>query len=92
MKVYETIDISGGYTQALARSMTSTKEVIAKTIWDETFRKKLPIYKLHMHAKKDWRILHLHEVNGRSGYYTHSYYKSYKEAQAILKILEVGNG
>lgn len=80
------------YTKMLAESMRNTKEIVASNIWwDKHHPVPLSKYKLHMHMKKDWRILELREVDGRSGYYFHSSYKSFKEAEAIKKLMEGNN-
>lgn len=77
------------YTKALAQSMQESKERLAGSI----LRKQMhPIYKIHMHAKKDWRVVKLVEsgngFDSRDVYETMSHHKSYKEAQAIMKLLE----
>lgn len=73
------------YTQALGKSMQQTKAMVAKSIWEKG--RQLAIYKIHMHAKKDWRVLRLVQGSLRE-YETVSTHKSYKEAQAIIKLLE----
>ena len=77
------------YTQALAQSMQQTKSVLAANILRKSMT---PIYKIHMHSKKDWRVLKLLSIrNGfdsNNKYETVSTHKSYKEAQAIMKLLE----
>jgi hypothetical protein len=78
------------YTKMLAESMQNTKEVISAGVWGSIGQDiKLPIYKLHMHAKKDWRVLELRDIGqGRQRYFIHSSYKTYREAQAIMKLME----
>ena len=92
-KGYETLsiqeqgtkDFADRYTKALAQSMQNTKEMVAKSIWEKG--RQLAIYKIHMHAKKDWRVLRL--VQGSlTKYETVSKHQSFKEAQAILKLME----
>lgn len=73
------------YTKMLAQSMRESKEVVARSIWEKGMQ--LPVYKIHMHAKKDWRVLRL--VHGSyKQYETVSNHKSCKEAQAIMKLME----
>lgn len=78
------------YTKALAQSMQQTKAMVAKSIWEKG--RQLAIYKIHMHAKKDWRVLKLlssgNGFDSPSIYETVSTHKSYKEAQAIMKLME----
>ena len=93
MEGYETLsiqeqgtkDFADRYTKALAQSMQNTKEMVAKSIWEKG--RQLAIYKIHMHAKKDWRVLRLVQGSLRE-YETVSKHQSFKEAQAILKLME----
>ena len=81
----EAKEFANRYTQALARSMQNTKEMVAKSIWEKG--RQLAIYKIHMHAKKDWRVLRLVQGSLRE-YEIVSKHQSHKEAQAIIKLLE----